>query len=88
MQDPKEDECELSRHSSPESLPIRLAEIEMGIKLPPRLRFSPNIKDPTTMSKMIEIPSANGNDDVENTGYQEEVGRKDELVLVEMRNYS
>jgi hypothetical protein len=39
------------------------------------------------VSKTIEIPPTDSDDDVENTGDKEKVGRKDQLMVVEMGNY-
>lgn len=88
MKDTKENKGKLSRHGRPESFPIRLAEIEMCVKLPPRLGFSSNIKDPTTMSEVVEVPSTDRNDNIEDTRYQEEIGWEDELMMEEVGDHS
>lgn len=88
MKDTKENEGKLRRHSCPKRLPICLAEIEMCVKLPPRLSLSSNIKDPTTMSEVVEVPSTDRNDNVKDTRYQEEIGWEDELMMEEVGYHS
>lgn len=56
----------------------------MGIELPPWFRFCPNIKDPASLSEMLEIPSADSDDNIKDTGDEEKVGGKDELMVEEV----
>lgn len=58
----------------------------MGVELPPRLCLPANIKDPARMTQMIEIPSADSDENVKDTRDKEKVGGKDELMVEEMRN--
>jgi hypothetical protein len=60
----------------------------MSIELVPRLRLFTDIKDPSGVSEIIQIPTANSYHDVKDAWDQEEVGGKDELVVVEVGDYS
>lgn len=59
---------------------------KVGVELPPRLHFAANIKDPTCLSEVGQIPPADSYDNVEDAGDQEEVGWEDELMVEEMCN--
>lgn len=57
---------------------------EIRVKLPPRLSVPPYVKDPAILSKVVESPSSNEGNDVEDDRNGKKVSRKDELVMPEM----
>ena len=40
------------------------------------------------MSEVVEVPSTDRNDNVEDTGYQEKIGWEDELMMEEVGYHS
>ena len=59
---------------------------EIGVELPPGLRALSNIEYPSLPPQILQVPTADGNNDIEHKWYDEEVDRKDKLMTVEVRN--
>lgn len=61
---------------------------EEGVELPPSLFICPYIENPTHLPQVLQLPSSNGYDNVEDNWDDEEVGWENELVMPEMGNDS
>ena len=61
---------------------------KIGIEFPPCLRVLADIKDPAGRSEMIKVPLSDRDDNVKDDGYDEKVGREDELMMPEMGDHS
>ena len=70
----------MRRHRLPEGTPVSLPKVVAGVEAVPGLLLSADVKDPTARTQGVHRDADAGDDDVEDDGDAEEVGREDELV--------